>query len=174
MLILKYIAKLFKILRSAATPEQIAGGLILGMIPGLTPLGSLHNLVVLFLIIILNVNIAMAIFSFIVFSGIAYLLDPLFHDLGFFVLADITALKGMWTSLYNIPVFALSSFNNTVVMGSLLISILLLFPVFLLSKKGVLAYREKLDPRLQKLKIVQMVKGTKFYSVYDKISNWRG
>ena len=48
MFILQYIAKLFKILRSAATPEQIAGGLILGMIPGLTPFMSLHNLIILF------------------------------------------------------------------------------------------------------------------------------
>ena len=47
MLIVKYIAKLIKILRSAATPGQIAGGVILGMIPGLTPVWSLHNLLVL-------------------------------------------------------------------------------------------------------------------------------
>ena len=48
MLIFRFLAKLLKILRSAATPGQISGGFILGMIMGLPPFWSLHNLVVLF------------------------------------------------------------------------------------------------------------------------------
>jgi uncharacterized protein (TIGR03546 family) len=173
MLIVKYIAKLIKILRSAATPGQIAGGLILGMIPGLTPIWSLHNLLVLFIIIILNVNISMAIFSFIVFSGIAYLFDPAFHNLGFFLLVDITSLKGFWTSIYNVPILGLSQFNNTVVMGSLVSSLILLIPLYYASKRGVIAYRVKIDPKFQKWKVVQAVKGSKIYSAYEKVSNWR-
>lgn len=173
MLIVQYIAKLIKILRSAATPGQIAGGFILGMILGLTPLWSLHNLVVLFILIILNVNISMAIFSFIIFSGIAYLLDPVFHNLGFFLLVDMASLKAFWTSVYNFPILGLSRFNNTVVMGSLVASLILLVPVFFISKKGVIAYREKIDPKFQKWKLIQAVKGTKIYSVYEKVSNWR-
>ena len=172
MLIFRFLAKLLKILRSAATPGQIAGGFILGMIIGLTPFWSLHNLVVLLLIIILNVNIAMALFSFAIFSGVAYLADPLFHNLGFFVLADVKALHGLWSALYNVPIIALSRFNNTVVTGSLLSALILLLPLYFLIKKSVLIYREKLEPLLLKLKIVKVIKGTKFYSVYEKIANW--
>jgi uncharacterized protein (TIGR03546 family) len=116
----------------------------------------------------------MAIFSFIIFSGIAYLLDPTFHNIGFFLLVDMTSLKAFWTSLYNVPIIGLSRFNNTVVMGSFVTSLGLLFPVFFVSKKGVIAYREKIDPKFQKWKLVQAVKGTKIYSVYEKVSNWRG
>ncbi len=172
MFILQFFAKLLKILRSAASPGQIAGGFILGMIIGLTPMMSLHNLIVLFLIVILNVNMAMAIFSFGIFSGVAYLLDPLFHSFGYFLLADLTSLKGFYTSLYNIPVIALSRFNNTVVMGSLVTSIILLIPVYLLTIKGVNYYRENIDPKFQKWKIVQVVKGSKFYSIYEKVKIW--
>lgn len=173
MFILKYIAKLIKILRSAATPGQIAGGFILGMVVGLTPFASLHNLLVLFLIIILNVNIAMALLGFLVFSGIAYIFDPLFHDLGFFLLVDLSFLKSLWTSLYNIPIVPLTRFNNTVVMGSMVASLILLFPMYISSKRFVLVYREKIDPRFQKWKVVQAVKGSKLYSVYEKVSDWR-
>lgn len=171
---LELLAKLFKILRSGESPAQIAGGFILGMIPGLTPPMNLHNLLILILVIILNVNISSAIFAFILFSGIAYLMDPVFHSLGFYLLVDIPSLKGFWTTLYNTPVIGLSNFNNTVVLGSLIISILLLLPVYFLMKKFVVVYRERLDSRMQKLKIVQFVKGSKIYSFYEKVKKLGG
>lgn len=166
---LKLLAKLFKILRSGESPGKIAGGFILGMILGLTPVMSLHNLVVLILIIILNVNMGMAIFSFLLCSAFAYLLDPMFHRLGFWILVDIPALKGLWTAMYNTPVIALTGFNNTVRMGSFVISLILLIPVYFAVKQGVVYYREHLDSRIQKWKIVQVIKGSKIYNLYEKI-----
>lgn len=168
---LEILAKLVKILRSAASPAQIAGGFIIGMIIGLTPFWSLHNLLLFFLLIILNVNITTALFSLMICTGMAYLLDPAFHHLGYLVLVDLSFLKGMWTYLYNFPVVALSRYNNTIVMGSLLVSLLLTIPVFILVKKGVIAYREHIDARMQKWKIVQLVKGSKIYNIYVKIRN---
>lgn len=172
MFVIQFFAKLLKILRSAASPGQIAGGFVLGMIIGLTPVMSLHNLIVLLLIVVLNVNMAMAIFSFGVFSAVAYLADPLFHSFGYFLLADLTSMKGFYTTLYNIPVIALSRFNNTVVMGSLVSSLILLVPVYLLTIKGVVFYRKNIDPQFQKWKIVKVVKGSKFYSIYEKVKVW--
>lgn len=171
MFILQFMSRLIKILRSAASPTQIAWGFIIGMVIGLTPLWSLHNLILLILIIIFNVNIATVIFSFIIFSGIAYLLDPIFHNLGFVLLADTSFLHPLWTSLYNIPVLALSKYNNTVVLGSLVCSVILLFPVYLLIKKSVIAYRENIDVKIQNWKIVKLVKGSKIYSFYERIKN---
>ncbi len=169
MFFIQFLTRLFKILRSAASPNQIAGGFILGMIMGLTPLWSLHNLLVLILIIILNVNIATAILGFGVFSAFAYLFDPGFHSLGYYLLTDVPSLHELWTAMYNIPVIALSRFNNTVVMGSFVVSLLLLVPVFFLAKAFVFYYREHIDERLQKMKIVQAIKSSKFYGIYEKI-----
>lgn len=168
---LKLIAKLFKVLRSGESPGKIAGGFILGMLIGLTPIWSLHNLVVLILLIIINVNLGMAIFSFLLFSGFAYVFDPMFHSLGFWILVDIPALKGLWMSMYNTPVIALSKFNNTVVMGSLVVSLILLVPAFFAAKWFVVFYREHIDAKMQKLKIVQVIKGSKIYNLYEKIRN---
>ena len=168
---LKLIAKLFKVLRSGESPGKIAGGFILGMIIGLTPIWSLHNLLVLLILIIVNVNLGMAIFSFLLFSGFAYLFDPMFHSLGFWILVDIPALKEFWTGMYNTPVVALSKFNNTVVMGSLVVSLILLVPAYFAAKWFVVYYREHIDTKMQKWKIVQVVKGSKIYNLYEKIRN---
>ncbi len=169
MFFIKFAAKLFKILRSGESPNKIAAGFSLGMILGLTPLLTVHNFILILLLIILNINLASALFAFAIFSGVAYLLDPLFHSLGYFLLTGIPALHGIWTFLYGFPVVALSAYNNTVVAGGLAISILLLIPVFPAMKYFVLYYRSHIDPALQKFKIVQLVKGSKFYTAYEKI-----
>ena len=57
MLLLKLIQSFIKTLHSEGTPGHVAAGLVLGSILGLTPLLSLHNVVVVGLIVILNVSI---------------------------------------------------------------------------------------------------------------------
>jgi uncharacterized protein (TIGR03546 family) len=166
---LELLAKLVKILRSAASPNQIASGFVIGMVIGLTPFWTLHNLILIAILIILNINIGTAIYSFILFSAIAYLADPLFHNLGYFILVDMVNLKSLWTYLYNLPVVALSRYNNTVVIGSLTMAVILSLPTFFLAKSGIIYYRENIDQKMQKWKIVQVVKGSKIYSFYDKI-----
>jgi uncharacterized protein (TIGR03546 family) len=168
---IEILAKLLKILRSAASPEQIASGFVIGMIIGLTPIWTLHNMILIIILIIVNINIGTAIFSFIIFSAIAYLADPLFHHLGYFLLVDITSLKSLWTYLYNVPLIALSKYNNTVVMGSLIVALLISLPAYFLSKIGVIYYRENIDSKMQKWKIVKAIKGSKIYSFYEKIRN---
>lgn len=172
-LILKYIAKLLKALASEASPSQIAGGFVLGMIIGLTPLLSLHNLVIVILIIILKVNIGMAIFSFLIFSGIAWLADPAFHSFGTWILEN-ESLQSTWTAMYNNEWWAMTRFYNTVVIGSFLIALGLILPMFPLSMVFVNQYRKHIHARVQKLKIVKALKGTKLYSIYQTYSRVRG
>jgi uncharacterized protein (TIGR03546 family) len=168
---IELLAKLIKILRSAASPNQIAFGFIIGMIIGLTPFWTLHNMILILILIIVNINIGTAIFSFLLFSAIAYLVDPLFHGLGYFLLVDMEGLKDFWTFLYNLPLVALSRYNNTVVIGSLVIAIVISLPTYFLAKIGVIYYRENIDNRIQKWKLIQAIKGSKIYSYYEKIRN---
>ena len=171
---LELIAKLFKILRSGGSPGQISGGFILGMILGLTPLWNLHNLIVFFLLVIINVNLGAAIFAFLIFSTIAYLLDPLFHSLGYYLLTGIPGLHDLWITMSNTPILGLSNFNNTVVLGSFITSMILLIPVYFSMKKFVILYREKFEARIQKLKFIQAIKASGLYSFYEKIKNIGG
>ncbi len=165
LLLLKYISKLLKALASEASPGQIAGGLILGMIIGLTPIMSAHNLVIVVLIIILKVNIGMAILSFVVFSGIAYLADPVFHSFGVWLLEN-EGMQATWAAMYDNEFWAITKFYNTVVIGSFLTAIILCIPMFPLSKIGVVQYRKHIHERVMKTKAMKWLKGTKLYSIY--------
>ena len=168
MIILKLISKVFKILTSNESPSQIAWAAVLGMILGLTPFWTLQQILVIFLIIILKVNITMAILSLFLFKGIAWMIDPLLHSIGFYLLVDFEALKTMWTSLYHAPVVPLTKFYNTVVLGAFVASLILLEPVFLFSKYTVVLYRTKLNARFQKLKIVKIIKSSGLYGAFTK------
>ncbi|GAB5410260.1 MAG: hypothetical protein BalsKO_26250 [Balneolaceae bacterium] len=172
LLLLKYIAKLLKALASEASPSQIAGGLVLGMIIGLTPVLSIHNLVIVILIIILKVNIGMAILSFIIFSGIAYLADPVFHSFGIWLL-EHEGLQASWTAMYNNEFWAITRFYNTVVIGSFLIALALCIPVFPISQVGVVQYRKNIHERVMKTKAIKWLKGTKLFSIYQAYSRIR-
>lgn len=169
MIVLKLISKLIKALRSNATPVQLAWGFVLGMILGLTPLWNAHNLIVVVLILILNVNISMALLAFMFFSLFAYLLDPLFHEFGYLLLVDAKFLTPLWEFVSQAPILAYFRLNNTVVLGSLVISILFIVPVFIFIKWFVVFYREKLQVRINKLKIVQVLSGSKLYSWFQRV-----
>ena len=170
---LTIIAKIFKIMNSETEPFQISLSLCFAMIAGFTPLWTLHNLVILLLVLVLRVNLTTFIMGWIGFSGIAYLLDSLFHAIGFTVLTN-TTLQGIWTSLYNATLWRLTNFNNSIVMGSLVVSLGLCVPLFLLSHLIVVKYREHILSYVIKLPLVKAFKTSEFYNTYQSISDWGG
>ena len=125
------------------------------MIIGLTPLASFHNLIILILILVLRVNVGMAILSFMIFSGVAYLDASQFHQFGIWLL-ELEGMQGTYTSMYDIEWIAMTRFYNTVVIGSLVSSMILLVPVFFLVRYGVVQYREKIHERVKKWKIIPL------------------
>ena len=166
------IAKILKVLNSETTPGQISLALCFALIAGLTPLYSLHNLVVLLLVLFLRVNLSTFIVGWIFFSGLAYILDPIFHRLG---LALLTApsLEALWTSLYNMLIFRLSKFNNSIVMGSVLFSLIFFLPVYFLSNILINKYRDHILAWVRKTRLVQLLKGSKLFQAYEAVSGWR-
>ncbi len=173
LIILRYVAKLLKALSSEASPNQLAAGFVLGMIIGLTPVMSLHNLFILLIILVVKVNIGMAVLSFLIFSGIAYLADPIFHQFGGMLL-ELEGMQKTYTSMYNNEWIALSRFYNTVVIGSFVVALLLVIPMFPLAKVFVHQYRKNIHERVQKWKLVRWFKGTKLYSIYSTYTRVRG
>lgn len=169
MIILKFISKIIKLLESAASPAQLAWGFVLGMFLGFIPGFSLCKILIMFLIILLNVNITMAIVSYALCGLLGYLLDGLFHSIGYWALVQIPLLQKFWTTIYNAPILPYSRFNNTVVMGGLISSIVLILPVFFLMKAFILLYRNKLSARVKKLKIVKVLSSSKLVGLYKKI-----
>ncbi len=169
---IELLAKLLRVLNSETEPGQISLGFCFAMIIGLTPLLSLHNLLVLLLVFIFRVNLAAFLMGLALFTGIAYLLDPLFHQLGLAVLTA-SSLEGLWTSLYQSVWWRLEHFNNSIVMGSLVFSIGLFIPTLLLLNLIIRRYRQHVLAWVQKTKIMQVFKASKLYETYQTLSAWR-
>lgn len=166
---LKLVANFIKILREGQTPAQVAGGFALGSILGLSPMLTLQGLLVWLVILVLDVNLSAATLSLLAFSLIAFIFDPLFHHLGYYLLVDIDGLKSLWTILYNAPIAPMTRFSNTVVMGSF-VSAVILFPlVYFGMKKFVVAYRTTVGARIEKMKIYQVVSKSWIVQTYRRI-----
>jgi uncharacterized protein (TIGR03546 family) len=168
------VFRLIRVLHSDRDVRQISLGLALGMILGLTPLYSLHNLVVLLLVLFLRVNLSAVILSWLVFSALAYALDPLFHRLGLFLLTGVGGLQGLWTTLYNMPIVPYTRFNNTILMGSLIVSLAALYPVYWGSRIGIVRYRETFIERLSRWRVVHVLRASTLYRWYMRYSELRG
>jgi uncharacterized protein (TIGR03546 family) len=125
----------------------------------------------LFLILILRVNLSAFILGWLLFSGFAYLLDPLFHRLGLAVLSA-AALEGFWTALYNTTLFRLAHFNNTIVMGSLLVSMVLFIPLYFAADTLVKKYRQHFLNWFRNTKLMNAIQATRIYDAYQRLSDW--
>ncbi len=170
---IKLLAKTLRILNSETDPYQISLALCLAMVAGFSPLMSLHNVVVFFLVFVLRVNLSTFLLSWALFSGLAYLLDPLFHVTG---LAILTAgpLEGLWTALYNMPLFRIERFNNSVLMGSLLISLVLFLPLYLVTNRAIIRYRQSVLVWVRSTRVMQMIQLSKFYQAYTSFKTIGG
>ena len=170
---LRLIARLLRVLNSETNPGQISLGFCFAMVAGLTPLMSLHNLVVFLLILILRVNLSAFLLGLGVFSGVAYLLDPLFHWYGWHILTA-PSLEGLWTSLYNSTLWRLARFNNTMVMGSMVFSLALFVPLYFLSNSLIRRYRAHVLAWIQKTRLMQIFKASKVYQLYQSLPHFGG
>jgi len=165
VLLLKLLQSFIKALNSDGTPGQVAAGITLGAVLGLTPLLNLHNLVALSLAIILNVSFPGFILGWFAFVPVGFALDPAFDALGTVLLVDADALQPMWTAMYNTPL-ALTNFNNTVVLGSVVVWLVVAVPLFFAARAGIAAYRATIYERLQRTRAFRAVKASKVYNVY--------
>jgi len=171
---LKFITNFIKILRAGQTPRQIAGGFALGSILGLSPHFTLQNIVIWIILLVLDVNLSAATVAITAFALIAFIFDPLFHQLGYYILVDIEALRPFWTSLYNAPLAPLTKFNNTVVMGSFFGAVILLLPVYFGMKQFVVAYRTHLHTKIEKMKIYQIISKNSLVQWYQRVRDIGG
>ncbi len=163
------ILKLLKALNSEVGPWQIAFAGALAMVIGLTPLWSAHNLIILLLALVFRVHLATFFVFWGVFSGLAYLLDPWFDQIGRQLLTD-ESLQNLWTGLYQNDFWLVMHFNHTITLGSLLVSVIAFIPTAVLFRLGIIQYRAHMLTYINKLRVVQLIKGSKFYELYERFN----
>lgn len=164
--VLKLLRSLVKTLHSDGSPGQIAWGMALGAALGLTPIANAHNLLVVLLLAVLNVSFAAGMLAWGIFVPIGFMLDPVFHRIGRWLLVDTAALRPLWTSWDNIPGLALTNFNNTVVLGSVVAWLALLIPIYLGSRLGVVRYRATIGERVRQSRYYKLLEASQLYNVY--------
>jgi len=164
-LLLKLVQKLIATLNSDGTPGQVAAGMAVGTVFGLTPLLSLHNLVILAAVVLLRVSLPAVTLGWVVAVPLGFALDPFFDALGGRLL-DTLALLPVWRTVTNAPVLALFDLNNTVLLGSLVAWAVVAIPLYFLARFGVARYRATIYARLQRMRVYRAVRASKVYNVY--------
>ncbi|MCL5049097.1 MAG: TIGR03546 family protein [Firmicutes bacterium] len=170
---LSMLARLFKALNAETSPWALAWAFVLGMFMGLTPLWSLHNLIILFLALSLRINLSGFILAWLFFSGLAYLLDPLFDWIGESLLLA-PALEPFWVALYENPLARLFQYNHTITLGSIVFC-LLATPIWApLAYKLIVTYRSRVKAWFERLRFGKSSKAQSFFAMYQKVSGLRG
>jgi len=159
------IIKLLRQMSSDTDPAQIALAVSFAMIFSFTPLWSLHNLLVLLLVSVLRVNWSAFLASWGLFSILAFVLDPLFHTIGYQVLT-MESMKETWTMMYNNNLWHLENFNNTIAMGSLLVSLVCFIPIFFITKWLIIRYRKNVVEYVLKSHLLKIAKVNKWLSPF--------
>ncbi|HEX7337432.1 MAG TPA: TIGR03546 family protein [Gemmatimonadales bacterium] len=163
--LIKLIQSLIKTLHSAGTPGQVAAGMALGAALGLTPLMSLHNLLVFSLLVLLNVSFGGGMLGWMVFVPVGFLLDPLFHKIGLSLLTA-PGLRDFWTDWTNTPILPFTNFNNTIVLGSFVFWLVMAVPIFVAARYGVTRYRATVGERVRQSRFYKAVTASQAYNVY--------
>jgi uncharacterized protein (TIGR03546 family) len=165
LVLLKLIQSLIKTLHSAGTPGQVAAGMALGSALGLTPIFSLHNLVIFSFLVLLNVSFGGGMLGWALFVPIGFLLDPVFDKIGLSLLTA-PSLRPLWTDWTNTPVLPFTNFNNTIVLGSFVSWVVLAIPIFFAARYGVARYRATVGERVRQSRFYKAITASQVYNVY--------
>lgn len=172
-LLLKQIFNFLKLLNSDTGTNQLAIGLSLGLFLGFAPFLSIQTLLVLLLVFVFRVQIGAAFLSAFFFKFIAYLFDQPAHHLGKAVL-EMESLRPLFVTMYNMPIVPMTRFNDTIVMGSMIVAILLLPFAFVGFKIAILKYRATVVAHFKGTKLWKAFAATKLYSWYIKYNELYG
>jgi uncharacterized protein (TIGR03546 family) len=170
---ISFISKILVALNSNSRPGELSSGIAFGFCLALIPKGNLLWVVIFCIAFLLKHNLAAMLLSLLLFPPLAALLDPILDSTGNLILT-LPAMQDLFTMLYNQPILPWLKFNNTIVMGSFIWSLILWLPLFYLFKFLVILYRIKIASRLAESKFIKSLKKipivSKLSSAYRKLS----
>ena len=172
-ILFKQLINLIRLLHSETGQNQIAAGLAFGVFLGFAPFISIQTLLVLFIVFLFRVQLGAAMLSAFFFKLVAFLLDPVADPIGRSLLEN-ESLRPAWAYMYNVPFLPMTRFNNSIVMGSFAISIVLCPVLFFIFKKLVIKYRSTVALRFESSKAWKAIKATKIYDWYNKYRDLYG
>ncbi|MEM1070610.1 MAG: DUF2062 domain-containing protein [Planctomycetota bacterium] len=147
-----WIVKLLSSIRRAVAgrryPSQLAWAVSFGLLLGVVPHGNLLAIAILIVVLSLRINHAMAGLTAVATSFLATRLDPYSHQIGDWVLAH-PAVQEKAVAAWQLPLVPWTDLNNTVVMGSFLIGVAALCPVFMVTYPVFRLFAPKKKPEAE-------------------------
>ncbi len=163
---LTLLAKILKALNSEQSPSQLAIAVSIAVIMGLTPLLSLHNLILLLFALWFRVNLSILIVSYPLFVLLGWMFSTQLEAFGYWVLQH-PDLESFWVGLYNNLGGRWSGFYYSGRVGSLIVATALAIILFPIVRFGVIKYRQVVLEKINKSKIMLWLKASKFWDFYS-------
>ncbi|QTQ12192.1 TIGR03546 family protein [Treponema parvum] len=151
---IRYIIKLFKALNANTNPNEIAHAFGIGFMLGLMPKTNLLWYLLFIFFLLLRINKGAYFLILLLFSFAAPVFDPLLNSLGYAVL-KFAPLEGLFATLLDIPFVGFTRFNNTIVMGSLVLGIIAYVPMFILGRLFIVFWRKVITPKIKQNPIMK-------------------
>ncbi len=124
MFILRLVRKAGKFVRGGASPLQIILGALLGVFIGFISGFNLTLLVAILALIMLNAHLGTTLIGMGIGQVCSMLLAPLTFRIGYFIVHEMGA-EGLFSSIFNAPVLALSGLDRYSMIGAVPIAILI-------------------------------------------------
>ncbi len=127
--LLKQIKLIRQVWRYRGDPHAWALGVALGVLLGLVPKGNLTAVLISLLFFSLRVDLAIGLLTALAVSLLAGWLDPVTHAIGN-ILLGAPPLQSFWERVHRLPLVPWMRWNNTVVLGSLVLGAATTWPVY--------------------------------------------
>lgn len=153
------------------SPSEIALGAAVGVMIGMVPKANLTAQLLLVLLMLLRTNATVGLAVAALVSLLGFIYDPLANIIGYALLAKTPALTGLWTKLYNMPIIPWTAFNNTLVLGNLILGAALFAPAFFAARKAAVYYHTNLADKVKQSKLVRYFRRSGLVEWYYRVNN---
>lgn len=138
--------------------RAIAFGFALGMMVGLMPKGNLTAVAISTVVLATQANLAAAGLAGGLFTWAAVWTDPLAHRVGTSLLAQ-PPCQTYLAKFYEWPLAPWTALNNTVVLGSLVLSLILFYPAYHLVWLLFHHYQDRIGQKLDEFHVDRVLAG---------------
>ena len=145
------IKKLIKFLNSNESVKNIAYSSTVAACFALLPFNSLIHTLLLLLLILFNGNLFIFLFFTPIFELFSSPFYPFFHQIGDRILTT-QSFEPLFKFLYQLPLMNFTNWNNTIMLGSLIFSLVISLPLYFFYKYFFTKYRLKIMPLIHNLK----------------------
>ena len=122
---------------------------------------NITSIVLLLLVSSTRANLGLMLLTAFSFSWVGPIVDPVTHVIGHSLLT-YEPLRPMWIAMMNTPVVPWTDFNNTVVLGSFALGLVLVYPLYRATLPFFERYTPDISERLLRFRAVQLLWGAEF------------